>query len=387
LPELKPFPQSLAIIKEQFKMKQNFGKNPNVSTLNRQKGFTLLEMIVAITIFLIITASIYGLLQIGRIDRNRSSRRSDMLKNARTAIHLIGRDVLNAGMSYHRRGAIVPDNFVSTHLGTPVDADSQRDILTSVIAGNDLFENDINPDSNVRTDLISFTYRDMPFNTGNVVSLTGVTGNASTPSTAQLATQSGQAVSASVYDLYLVESDSSQVAVVASAVPNTSQINIATGDPLGLNQSFTGTGVNSSLLKKCTAIITTDCTTYLASVKKFQWVSYKVKTDGTLIRTIYGNNTGRPSNEQIREQPLAYNVQNLQFKYVLANGIVTDKPSAGLDGIVGTLDDKPEDFNLIRQVTVTLQVQSTEIDEQTRKPAVITLNATFSLRNMEYDAG
>jgi hypothetical protein len=181
--------------------------------------------------------------------------------------------------------------------------------------------------------------------------------------------------------------------VIASTIPGTSSIDIASGDPLGLNQPFNGTGVNSSLLKKCTTLVTTDCTTYstdltlTASVKKFTWVAYKVKDDGTLVRMIFGNNTGRPSGEQIREQPLAYNVQNLQFKYVLSDGTVTEKPSAGIDGIVGTADDQPEDFNLIRQVSIMLQVQSTEVDEQTHQPAVITLNAIFSLRNMEYDAG
>jgi hypothetical protein len=228
----------------------------------------------------------------------------------------------------------------------------------------------------------------MSFNTGNVVSLTGVSSTTGAPTTARLATQAGQTAAASVYDLYLVESDSSQVAVMASAVNvAANQIHISPGDPLGLNQPFNGSGSNSSLLKRCTATVTTDCTTYLASVKKFNWVAYKVKEDGTLVRLIFGNNTGRPSDEQIREQPLAYNVQNLQFKYVLSNGKVTETPSAGPDGIVGTVDDEPEDFNLIRQVSIVLQVQSTEIDEQTRKPAVITLNATFAVRNMEYDAG
>lgn len=368
-------------------MRENFRKNTAKREGKSQKGFTLLEMIVAITIFLIVTGAVYGLLQIGRIDRNRSSRRSDMLKNARTAIHLIGRDVLNAGMSFHQRGAIVPDNFISTRLGVPVDADTKRDILTSVITGNNLFVNNLNSDTTVRTDMVSFSYRDMPFNGGDIVSLTGVSSTTAAPTTARLATQAGQAASASTFDLYLVESDSSQVAVMATQVPGISQINITPGDPLSLNQPFNGTGTSSSLLKKCTATVTTDCTTYLASVKKFNWVAYKVKEDGTLVRLIFGNNTGRPSDEQIREQPLAYNVQNLQFKYLLNDGTVTENPSAGTDGIVGTIDDKPEDFNLIRQISVTLQVQSTEIDEQTRKPAIITLDATFAVRNMEYDAG
>ena len=44
---------------------------------------------------MIIVGTIYGLLQIGLIDRNRASRRSDVLKNARAAMHLISRDALN----------------------------------------------------------------------------------------------------------------------------------------------------------------------------------------------------------------------------------------------------------------------------------------------------
>jgi prepilin-type N-terminal cleavage/methylation domain-containing protein len=354
---------------------------------NSQKGFTLLEMIVSITIFLIVTGAVYGLLQIGRIDRNRSSRRTDMLKNARTAIHLIGRDVLNAGMSFHQRGAIVPDDFLSTMLGVPPDADTNRDILSSLVVGNNLFPNSVNPDTTVRTDMVSFCYRDMDYNNGDTVSLNGVSAAAGSPDVARLDTVTGQASNASAYDLYLIESDSSQVAVMATSIPNTSRISVAPNDPLGLNLPFNGTGTGSSLLKPCTSTVTTDCTKYLASAKKFIWVAYKVKDDGTLVRITFGNNTGRPASEQIREQPLAYNVQNLQFKYVLENGTVTDNPSAGADGIVGTVDDKPEDFNLIRQITVTLQVQSTEVDEQTHQPSIITLNSTYSLRNLEYDAG
>lgn len=365
-------------------MPKNFLNNP---TKKSQLGFSLLELIVSITIFIIITGAIYGLLQVGRIDRNRASRRSDMLKNARTAIHLIGRDVLNAGMGYHRRGAVVPDNFISTRLGTPADADNERDFLTSIIVGNNLETNSLNADSTVRTDFISFAYRDLTFNSGNNLSLSNVAVLSGSPQTAQLTTSAGQAAASKVYDLYLIESDSSQIAVMASGVPNTNTLNIAPGDPLGLNQPFDGAGVDGSMLKKCTVVITENCTTYLASAKKFTWVAYKVKPDGTLVRLIFGNNTGRPANEQIQEQPLAYGVQNIQFRYVLEDGTTVENPTLGIDNLPGTTDDQPLDANRIRQITVTLEVQSNEIDEQTKKAAVITLNATFSVRNLEYDAG
>src|SRR4051812_29060571 len=101
-----------------------------------QSGFSLLELMIAMTIFMIVTGSIYGLMQLGTYDRNRASRRSDVLKNARVAVHMIGRDVLNAGLGYHRRGAIAPDNFNSSRFGVTADVDNVRDMVTAVVAGN-----------------------------------------------------------------------------------------------------------------------------------------------------------------------------------------------------------------------------------------------------------
>lgn len=352
-----------------------------------QSGFSLVEMIVAMVVFMIIIGTIYGLLQIGLIDRNRASRRSDVLKNARAAMHLISRDALNAGLSYNKSGAIVPDDFISARLGLPPDVDNERDVLTSVIGGNNLFFDILNPDANARTDMIAFAYRDSDFNGSNVISLNNATGVSGAPATVRLQTAPNEARNAKGFDLYLVESDSSQVAVMATGLPSSSAIDIAPGDPLGINQPLNGSGTGVSLLQKCTATVTENCTTYVASVKRFFWVAYKVKSDGTLVRIVYGNNTGRPAAEQIQELPVAYNIEDFQVKYVLEDGSTTENPSAGADGIAGTTDDRPSDFNLVRQITVLIKVQATENDEQLDKPESITLTGTFSTRNLEYDAG
>jgi hypothetical protein len=68
---------------------------------------------------------------------------------------------------------------------------------------------------------------------------------------------------------------------------------------------------------------------------------------------------------------------------------VSDDPSAGPDGIRGSAngDDTPGDMNLVRQVTITLTVQSTELDEQNRTAEAITVTATYAMRNIAYDAG
>ena len=379
---------------------ENRNAEPNFEA-NSELGFSIVEAIVAMVIFLIVTASVFGLLQIGRLDRNRASNRADIMKNARAAINIISRDALNAGLGYHRTGAIVPNNFLNARLGVPPDPSTDRDILTAVVAGDNIFPNNIQEDPTVLTDTVAFACRDLDFNpdpadpvrTGQAISLNSVAKSPDDNAAARVQTVTGQTTAAvNDYDLYLIQSDTTQVAVLANLKVNSRKIDFAPGDPLGLNQSYNGSGNDRSLLIKCTTTITDNCTTYSgatenATLKRFFWVSYKVKPDGTLVRTIFGNNTDKAANEQIQELPIAYNVKNLQFRYLLKDGTVTDNPSAGPDKKAGTMDDVANNFNLIRQMTVTLQVASTEIDEQTKKPIVITLNATFSLRNLQYDAG
>jgi type II secretory pathway pseudopilin PulG len=355
--------------------------------LSAESGFSLVEMIVAMIVFMIIVGTVYGLLQIGLIDRNRASRRSDVLKNARAAMHLISRDALNAGLSYNKSGAIVPDDFIAQRLGLPADPNTERDVLTSVIGGNNLFFDILNPDTNARTDLLAFAYRDGDFNGGNVISLNNANAAGGAPETVRLQSAPNEARNAKGFDLYLVESDSSQVAVMATGLPSSSAIDVAPNDPLGINQPLNGTGTGVSLLQKCTEFVTENCTSYVASVKRFVWVAYKVKSDGTLVRLTFGNNSGAPAAEQIQEMPVAYNIEDFQVLYVLEDGTTTENPAAGADGLAGTDDDRPADFNLVRQITVTLKVQATENDEQLQKPESITLNGTFSTRNLEYDAG
>lgn len=344
-----------------------------------QKGFSLIELLIAMVIFLIVTGAIYGLMEVGRIDRNRASRRSDVLKNARVAIHLIGRDVLNAGWGYHRIGAVVPDNFNSNLLGVPPDVDGQRDLLTSMVAGDNIYTNTLNPTPGARTDMVAFVYRDVDFNGGNVIDLQGAAAVPGDATAARLTTKTAiGAAAAQPYDLFLIESDSSQVAVMATAVNGADTMDFAPIDPLGLNQPFNGAGVNGSLLRQCISSADTFCTNYLATAKRIFLVSYKVQPNGTLVRTIYGNNRGAASAAQIRVLPLAYNVSDLQIRYVLDDGTLTSNPSVGVGW---------QGFNRIRQINITLTVMASENDEKTGKPEAITLNATFSTRNMEYDAG
>jgi len=118
-----------------------------------EAGIGMLEVLIAAVLFLVISGAIFGLLQVARIDRNRASRRSDTLKNARAAMHLIGRDALNAGLSFHKDGGFAPDDFLTTRLGLSQDNNTDRDRMTSIIAGNNVFTNNLQTGT---TDEISF---------------------------------------------------------------------------------------------------------------------------------------------------------------------------------------------------------------------------------------
>lgn len=380
---------------------------------SNQAGFSLLEMLVAISLFIIITGSIYTLLELGRSDRNRTSRRGDTQKNARIAMYLIGRDVMNAGLGFHKTGALVPDNFMAARLGVAVDPGVVRDTLTSVSCGNNVFSNKFLP-STQKTDAIAFVYRDLDFNNGKPIVVSNEVGSTSTSSTsvvlqlptptptitpAPSVTPSFDAAtnfaSVSNNDLFMAETKTSQIMGIVTSKNSTNyRVTVDSTDNLGLNQARntqSGGVYIGSLLRKCTSGTDTNCTTYSSGVgggivlKKIEMVGYQVTNDGTLVRTIYGNNTGAAANEQIQQRAIAYGVQDFQIRYQMINGTIVDDPVVGADGIRGTADDTPDNMNNVRFVQIALTVSSTEVDEKSGEAEIIVLNSTFALRNLSYD--
>jgi prepilin-type N-terminal cleavage/methylation domain-containing protein len=356
-------------------------------------GFSLIELLVAITIFFIVMGAVYGLLEVGRVERGRASRRSDSMKNGRAAVHLIGRDALNAGLSYTRFGAGVPDDFLSGILGFGTDTETTRDLLTSVIPGNQINTSNLQTG---RTDMVGFVFRDIDFFGGSPIYLNsatqaGASGNFVTVNTVQDISLAGnpptgtpavQKTVPKVHDLYLVDAGGTRVVVMATDIPSNKSIKFAPADPLLINQPLNGsTPQTVSLLRQCTASIPTSCMNYPnVTLKRIFVVTYKVKPDGTLVRTIYGNNTGASAANQIQEQPIAYGIKDLQIRYTTSNGVSSDDPTV----VQGNINVSRR--NDIRQVTITLTAQD-GLDEVTGKPNYVILDGTFSTRNLEYDAG
>ena len=357
-----------------------------------EAGFSLLEMMIAITVFLIVMSAVYGLLRIGIISRNTINHRTESIQNSRSAINSIGKDLVNAGLGFSRVGGIVPDDFANNLLNTPKDSGPERDLLTGIIAGNNIRESDISL-KGTKNDVIAFISRDLQFNGGNPLIITDAPVLSITDNSNVLKTAANGCTACQPYDLYLVESkDGKQAVVMATDIPDTNSIVLGRSDPLGINQKVIDSDINkTSILTKCIPGNTINCIDYSSGVtaKKTYWISFSVDVDGTLIRTVYGNNPGSGSSgsggsgkgnsnvpEQIQKQPLAYGIQNFQVRYLMQDGTISDDPSQG-----NTL---PMKMNEVVQVEITITVKSASDQNGVVSTELINVTSTFSTRNLKY---
>ncbi len=344
---------------------------------NNSKGFTILELLVAMTIFMIVTGSVWGVLRIAQQSRSVTNEQVPLQKNVRLALNVIGRDTYNAGFGYPLRNTVVlPDNSISTTLGIANDFDATRDTVPPIIAGNDLNINDFNTTPNTYTDQVTFLFKDSTFNpvgTGGDVVSTPVFINAATTTAGgidEIVPLSGSNAVCRVNDIYLITGNTGSTIGVSTGLNGTTAVQFSNGDVLGFNQ----TGLTGPL-----STITTP-----ASMIRVKMVTYFVTADGTLTRREFANAPPVVPAVAFVDEPLVYNVDDFQIRYVMDNGTVSDNPSAGPDGIAGTADDTQANLAAVRQIRFTVSVRSEEHNSM-NQPYREKMTSTFSTRNLGYD--
>jgi Tfp pilus assembly protein PilW len=345
-----------------------------------ERGFSLLEIIIAMIIFMIVTTAIYGVLQLAQRNRLLVNQQVQSTKNVRFALNLIGRDTYNAGYAYPLNNTVVlPDNKISALLNIPNDYDTTRDTVPPIIAGNNLNANTFNQTAGTKTDQVTFLFKDWTFNLvgepGREVSQPLNINAATTTATGidEIVPISGSNAACRKNDIFLVTGNTGSALSLVTNLNGTDKVQFSNGDVLGFNQ----TGSTGTLRG-----ITTP-----ASMQRVKMVTYFVTTDGILTRREYANVPPVGSNppQNWVDEPIVYGVENFQIKYVMDDGSLSDNPSAGADGVPGTADDVQANLVKIRQVRFTVHVKSNEIDHQ-GKPYRVNMTSTFSTRNLGYDA-
>lgn len=348
-------------------------KDQALSPNNREQGFTLVELMISIIIFLIGIGLVYQVLRLGTIQRNTISTRSDSNKGSRIALNYIRRDAINAGLSYHNIGGNVPDNYTNTLINATSDADTERDLLTGIFAGNNVGNNILN--LNNQMDSVGFIARDLDFNNGSFIDFvsTGTSGTAVT-----ITTKAGGTANCNLYDLYLFETGTSQTIGMITAIDKTAnKLTLGFGDPLGINQSATAAGDAKSPLVAPNAQ-----TTISGTFKKINLITYSISASGALVRRIYGNQTGQPAASQIVSSELIYNVQDFQIRYLLDDGSVSDDPSLGNSG-----RGNQQLMNRVIEIEITLTIKQEDNNIQIKNPPPTVIKEIISTRNLRYTIG
>jgi len=341
-----------------------------------QRGFSLLELMIAMVIFLVVTGSIWGLMRVSQLSRTVVNQQVQLAKNVRIGLNLIGRDTYNTGFGYPLESTVImPDNRVSTLLGIPNDFDTSRDTIPPILAGNNVTLNTFNTAPNIRTDQVTFLFKDSTFNlvgSGAAAVSQPLNINAATTVSGidQIIPISGSNASCRVNDIYLVTGNTGSTLGVSTALSGTNAVQFANGDVLGFNQ----TGTSGPL-----RAITTP-----ASMIRVRMVTYFVTADGTMIRREYSNATPVVPAVAFVDEPLIYGVENFQVQYVMDDGTISNNPSAGPDGIPGNSDDTQTMLSAVRQVRYTISVRSTELNSM-GQPFRETMTSTFSTRNLGYE--
>jgi type II secretory pathway pseudopilin PulG len=345
---------------------------------NDQEGFSILELLTATVIFIVISGSIWGVLEVARGSRSVVSQQTQLAKNVRTSLNLIGRDTYNAGYGYPLRNSVfVPDNSISALLGVPGDGDATRDLVPPIISGNDIRLNTYNTAANVFTDQITMLSKDNTFNPlppgPNSVSTPIGINAATTTGTGidEIIPLSGSNAACRTNDLYLVTGANGSTLGVSTGLVGANIVQFANADVLGLNV----TGIAGSLRNVTTP----------ATMQRVSMITYFVTTDGVLTRRRYINALPVVPAAGFVDEPLVYDVDNFQIQYVMENGTLSDNPSAGPDGIPGNGDDVQANLAAIRQVRFTVSVRSRDLNAA-GQPYRETMTVTYSTRNLGYDA-
>ena len=344
-----------------------------------ESGFSVLELMISLIIFLVFISALYGLLRIGNIQRSTVTSSSEVIKNARLSLNSIGRDAVNAGFGYSRVGGFAPDNVTNLRMNLPADTNTEQDLLTSLMAGNDINTNSLLPTG--RTDVISFLFRDITFNNGEPITFT----NAELTGTnhVRVTTAPGDGSIVNRYDLFLISDGARTTIGIVTRLIDSDTIDFQFGnaDPLKVNAPYNGTTETRSRLRACSSPTENNCFDYsnIITAKRITWVSYHIDNDGTLLRTLYGNNTGENKNKQIQPLPIAFNVQNLQIRYLLRDGTISDDPS--------NLNSNPSNLNNVVQIEVTLTTRVPVVVDQVDTEKFVNLKSTFSTKNLLYDIG
>lgn len=348
-------------------------KHPDYKTC--QQGFSLLELIVAVTVMIVVTGAIFALMRDSVKSSKASLELSDGQQSSRTGQEFINRDLMNTGDGLESISDIlVPQAFVTNYLTlnpitdtspSPgiiklglITSDDNVPANTGVLGTTPLVSVRANP---VLSDRISILQMDR-----NFVSITLAAGTIN-PIDGSVAVDPADVDQFAVGEIYFISSAAgSMFGTVTDRVrvgtPNPALV-FAAGDTLGLNSVGTGSQLD----------VITAGATLPASLCRMKIIHYYVNSDGLLMRRVFGTR-----NAGFIDSVIAEHVVSLQFRYFI------NKRDVGGNIIqpVGQLTTSEQQMET-RQVETTVTVETPHTLQNGQRQQM-TMTTSTSVRNMQF---
>jgi prepilin-type N-terminal cleavage/methylation domain-containing protein len=339
-----------------------------------ERGFSILEMMVAIVVMLIITGAVFSLLRDTLKTGTATLEMADAQQSLRTAHEYVSRDLMNTGDGLNSISNIrLPENFVFNYLtlnpvrDPPIPGFINLGLVTADnnVAANTLVLGTA-PGTTVRanpvlTDRITILQADQTFTAITLVAgaINPDNGLAAIAETDIDKFRTGEIyfVTSSVGGIFVTVTDRQDV---GTANPS---LVFADGDAFGLNSVGSGGQLD----------VITAGATLPVSISRMKIIHYYVNSGGLLMRRVFGVRL-----QGFSESVIAEPVVSLQFRYFLnlkdEDGNVV-QPEAQLSTSVQQTET--------RQVEVTLTVETPHTLQNGQRQQ-ISMTTNTSVRNMQF---
>ncbi len=354
---------------------------------HRQAGFSLMELLVAMTLMLIVLASVFSLMRDSIRVSTTTYEMTDAQQSLRVIQEYINRDLISAGDGFRSVSEPrLPRNFVNTYL-TSVPAGDYVNIGV-VNSGNNVPANTVVPASPTQaastvmlnTDRIVMLAEDRDPN----FPVTGTRFNASI-----FTVPAADRVKFQIGEIYFITAGGSRSSFVQIKAINAGT-NRITCDPGG--GGVTELGLNTVPAGGNSAIdYVSNVGTTTFQIKRVQIATYFVNAERLLIRRVFGirgTNIAAVNGRAFADSVIAEQVANLQFLYQI------QQTGAGGNLVqpVESLNTEDE-RNALRQVQLTPTTQTlrpivrranAQTGAMENAPQQLTSTTTVGLRNLQF---
>ena len=353
---------------------------------SNQHGFSLIELLVAMTVMLIIVGAVFSLVKDSMKLAMVSYELTDAQQNLRIAQEFINRDIMNAGDGLRGIGTIkVPDLFLTRYINRVSIVGGEMKIFTT--------DNNVPANTSITgavpaqkiltgTDRQTVLGIDPDFNDGQPISLLPAAIGppvrpASIDPTGKTVTIPNPALPATpllmsmfkVGEIYFFSSSlgtgNGTFGTITAIDAPARTLTFDNGDAYGLNQ--TGAAGNITFISTAGTLST--------SLLRMRMIQYYISDTKLLMRRVFG--VGGAGD---RISIIAEHVLDVQFNYSLitknpATGVVTPSQTPILSTAAQQL--------AVREVEVKVTVETPHaLQNGARQP--MTMNATTSVRNMQF---